>query len=208
MAKQQTMDVILLTKSSKFDKYCVAGIDAGTGAWVRFVTEDEGSHDAVGDKDMALKGGGTAAVLDKVQVPVVGPHPGAHQPENVLLDAGKPWTKLGTATLKQVCQLHPPETPRYIMNGKYATIKEEYLPGYSLSMVQVTDLDIYHNDKRKMKCSFTYNNWKYEDISMTDPAYYFDEDRKSIGKAILIVSLPDAAYKDNFYKFVAKVFPL
>lgn len=205
---KQTMDVILLTKSSKFEKYCVAGIDAGTGDWVRFVTEDEESHGAVGNEDMALKGGGTAEILDKVRVPVVGPLPGAHQPENVLLDSGKPWTKLETATLKQVRLLHPPETPRYIMNGKYAATTEDWLPDYSLSMVQVTRLVIYHNDKRKMKCSFTYNGWDYEDISMTDPEFYFDEDRRTIGKALLIVSLPDVPYKEKFYKFVAKVFPL
>ena len=39
--------MVVLTKSSKYGKNCVAGINLGTGEWVRLVTNDESSHGAV-----------------------------------------------------------------------------------------------------------------------------------------------------------------
>ena len=202
------IDMILLTKSAKYGKYCVAGIDARTGRWVRLVTEDAPSRGALGERDMLCRGAGPAAVLDLVYVPLIGPRPGAHQPENVLIDRSRPWIKLGTATLELVCRLHPPETRKYLLGSKLLFLTEEWLPGYSLTLACVTDLRVYLNDKRKLKCSFTYNTREYKAIAMTDPDFFNIANEVSVGRALLVVSLPDIPYEGKFFKFVAKIFPL
>lgn len=42
--------MVVLTKSSKYGKNCVAGINLVNGNWVRLVTNDESSHGAVSMK--------------------------------------------------------------------------------------------------------------------------------------------------------------
>ncbi|MEG1958181.1 MAG: hypothetical protein RR071_10690 [Lachnospiraceae bacterium] len=41
------MEVAVLTKSSKFGNYCVAGINLASGEFVRLVTEDDTIHGAL-----------------------------------------------------------------------------------------------------------------------------------------------------------------
>lgn len=202
------IDIILLTRSAKYGKYCTAGIGARTGRWVRLVTEDAASHGALGEQDMCYRGGGSAAVLDLACVPILGPRPGGHQPENVLIDRSHPWIKLGTATLDLVFRLHPPESRKYLLGGKLPFLTEEWLPGYSLSLVCVTDLRVYFNDKRKLKCSFTYNTREYKGVAMTDPDFFNIADEVTLSRALLTVSLPDIPYEGKYFKFVAKIFPL
>ena len=43
-------EVAILTKSSKYKGYCVAGIDVNTGEWVRFVSDNEQTHGALSAK--------------------------------------------------------------------------------------------------------------------------------------------------------------
>lgn len=48
---------LVLTKSSKYSGYCVAGIDCKSGNWIRLITEDLQSHGAVGAEDLIYKNG-------------------------------------------------------------------------------------------------------------------------------------------------------
>ena len=47
--------MVVLTKSSKFGEYCVAGINYDTGKWVRLVSTDETTHGAITLEDLHLK---------------------------------------------------------------------------------------------------------------------------------------------------------
>ena len=49
-------EVAILTRSSKFKRYCVAGIDINTGEWVRFVSDNEQAHGALSAYDYFLLG--------------------------------------------------------------------------------------------------------------------------------------------------------
>lgn len=204
----EAIDMILLTKSAKYGKYCTAGIGAHSGRWVRLVTEDAVSRGALGERDMLCRGGGPAAVLDLVCVPIIGRRPGGHQPENVLIDQSRPWIKLGTATLDLVCRLHPPESRKYLLGSKLPFLTEEWMPGFSLTLVEVTGLRVYLNDKRKLKCSFTYNQREYKGVAMTDPDFFHCANEVTFENALLVVSLPDLPYEGKYFKFVAKIFPL
>ena len=60
----------------------------------------------------------------------------------------------------------------------------------------------------KSKASFTYNNVRYNDISMTDPEFYsFD---LTAEKAWIVVSLPNEAFGEDrlYFKFVARIIPI
>lgn len=62
------MRFIMLTKSSKNGKYCVAGIDAASGEWIRLVTDDKATDDAVADDDLECTNGRIAEILDEIEV--------------------------------------------------------------------------------------------------------------------------------------------
>lgn len=78
--------MVVLTRSSKYGKNCVAGINLDNGSWVRLVTNDESSHGAVSDEDLVCEDGNSVQVLDVIYAPVLGACDDAIQPENVLLD--------------------------------------------------------------------------------------------------------------------------
>ena len=79
----------------------------------------------------------------------------------------------------------------------------------SLILVKVKKLTIYHPEGRGTKAEFTYNGYRYLNMSVTDPNYYSVEDKWSTDNAILVISLPDSPYNGKYYyKFVAKIFPI
>lgn len=80
---------LVLTKSSKFSGYCVAGIDCKSGNWVRLITEDLQSHGAVGAEDLIYKNGRECQNLDIIKVPILSATNDVLQPENVLIDTSK-----------------------------------------------------------------------------------------------------------------------
>ena len=65
-------EVAILTRSSKFRGYCVAGIDLNTGEWVRFVSNDTQTHGALSRSDITYEDGSICNPLDIVLVDVVG----------------------------------------------------------------------------------------------------------------------------------------
>lgn len=60
--------MVVLTKSSKYGKNCVAGINLANGSWTRLVTNDESSHGAVSDEDLVCKDGNIVQVLDVKEI--------------------------------------------------------------------------------------------------------------------------------------------
>lgn len=45
-------DVVILTRSSKYRNFCVAGVDINTGEWVRFVSDNSVIHGALNKDDI------------------------------------------------------------------------------------------------------------------------------------------------------------
>ena len=58
---------LVLTKSSKYSGYCVAGIDCKSGNWIRLITEDLQSHGAVWAEDLIYKNGRECQILDIIE---------------------------------------------------------------------------------------------------------------------------------------------
>lgn len=208
-------EVAILTRSSKFKKYCVAGVDINTGEWVRFVSDNEQAHGALSAYDISYADGRICKPLDVVLVDVVGAAPLALQPENYLIDSHEYWRKTRECTLSDVLAVHPAEVRPYIYGNTYPYVDDEEIDsiGYSLTLVHVSSLEISQtinfNGQPKTKASFIYNGKWYSNMSVTDPDFYSVPNGTRFANAHLVISLPDTPFpEDCYYKFVAQIFPL
>ena len=203
------MELVILTKSSKFGNYCVAGIDVRTRRWVRLVTDDESVDGALTDDDCRYADNSVMRELDMVNVFDAVPCGGkTHQSENHLFDTRRGLQKTGTFSvpeLKLLLPVHPYPFALGSQNEKIA--RRELNIDHSLELIAVSDLYLRHNEKRKLKASFVYQGLQYENFSVTDPALYGRN--QYIPRAILAISLGNhPASNGYYYKFLAKCYPL
>lgn len=61
--------------------YCVAGIDAKSGEWIRIISEDEVIQHAIKEDDMKYQDGTLPMILDVVRLVCKKRHPNYYQPE-------------------------------------------------------------------------------------------------------------------------------
>ena len=211
----RTIEMILLTKSSKYGAYCTAGFECESGAWVRLVSDDESTHGALDDVMLYdAKARRCAEVLDKIRVEIAADVPGAVQKENVLVDGAGRIRIIGRASLDEVMRLHGTEV-RDGLFGSYRYIAEGNLEalGRSLEWVQVENLRLYtligSSGKPKYKADFEYRGRKYEQFAMTDPQYY-NKRELSIARAALVLSVSEDEWSraNGHYIYVARIFAL
>lgn len=202
---------LVLTKSSKFSGYCVAGIDCKSGNWIRLVTEDLQSHGAVEAENLTYKNGRECQNLDIIKVPIINAVNDVLQPENVLIDTSKCMRFVEKATIEDALKIHPAETRENILGNKYPYITEERVRqlGYSLTLVKVNNLLIKQvanpDGHPKTKVDFTYQFERYENISVTDYRFYSTANGTLYNEAYLVVSI-GTPYKNRYYKFVSAIY--
>lgn len=207
----EKITMVILTRSSKYGKNCVAGINLDNGSWVRLVTNDESSHGAVSDEDLVCEDGNSVQVLDVINAPVLGTCDDAIQPENVLLDLQTYIEIVGRMSIEEVLNIHPLEFRSYILGNKYPYITEARVEtvGHSLTIVEVWDLEIVQEEnpsgKPKTKVKFYYNGNQYENVSVTDENFYSAENGTKFNRAILVVSI-GTPYNNKYYKFVSAIY--
>lgn len=203
--------ISVLTKSSKFSGYCIAGIDCETGDWVRLITEDLQSHGAVSAGDLICENGRECQILDVIEVPIIRNVNDALQPENILIDTSRHIYFVKETTIEDVLKIHPAEIRNYILGNKYPYITEERVGqlGYSLTIVKVSDLLIKQalnpDGAPKTKANFTYRFERYENVSVTDYRFYSVEDGTLYNEAHLVVSI-GTPYNNRYYKFVSAIY--
>lgn len=206
--------IVILTKSSKRGRWCVAGIDARSGEWVRLTTSDWRSHGALSDAHMICEDGTACGILDCVEVEILRAAPVPHQPENFLIDETRRFRKLGSWTFRQVLQVHPAEKVDFVYHNAEKALNEAQMREIDRSLLLISTrwLRINHYSdapgKVKTKAIFVLNeaDW-YRNISVTDPEYYGVPNGTKVSPAYLVVSIPDAPFRDGlYYKFIAKIF--
>lgn len=200
--------LIVMTKSSKFRGYCVAGIDV-FGNWVRLVSADTAVDGAIPLEYMQTDDGKEIQVLDMIEVHVVKKVPKEYQRENVLIDLSiRPKLIKSGISLDDVLIMHPLENHSEIFASKFSYATSIYLDlkqvKYSLIIINVKKLELY-SINHKRKADFIYKGYKYNEISVTDPCYYNKEDRVIINNAIIVVSIGNQ-FHNKYYKFIAHIF--
>ncbi len=211
----QSIEMILMTKSSKYGAYCVAGFDVSDGKWVRLVSEDEETHGAIDDDMLYDRAAGRCAdVLDRVRVDIEGEAPSSVQTENVLVRGTGRIRILGRVSINDAVRLHPFEerdalfsSHHYIVEADIRTIH------HSLEFVQAENLHLYtvigKSGKPKYKADFDCGGRRYTNFAMTDPLYY-DKRNVWLDSAALALSISDDEWSraNGHYIYVARIFKL
>ena len=153
---RENIRIIILTKSSKHHGYCVAGVDAKTGEWIRLVSSDVNTHGALSACHLKYKDGTYCKPLDIVSVPIIKRCPTAFQPENILIDEKTQWAKLGRVSLRELINTHTPEFNKYLLGNAYSYITSAKIGsvGHSLELVCVKNMIIYHPKEQRTKACF------------------------------------------------------
>ena len=213
-------EVIILAKSKKYGGYCVAGIDAQTGEWIRLVSADKGSHGAVPKYSMVDKKGEVISILDQIKVEVVQHIPEGHQVENYLYDSSKGFIKQGTVSLNSIVNRVKKQSYPYIFYNAQRSISEQdahQIPNekwHSLQWIQVKELRIYtkqnnYRNNISYRGEIQYNGHCYKDLSITDEDFIKrckKEQIDTLYNPFLVTSLSVAFEKDNkHYKLIATV---
>lgn len=210
------IQVVILTKSAKFGKFCVAGIDVHTGKWVRLTSSDANCHGAIDGRYLRYTDNTICNVLDVVAVAISSHSPQNVQPENYLIDERFRFKKIGKMSINDAIAIHPCEKHEYIFGNEYCCINEQNINdvGHSLTLVEVRDLILTkhnnNNNQPKTKAAFIYNKMQYNDFAVTDQNFFCINGIVKYKHAYLVVSLPDSPYagahNNYYYKFIAKIF--
>lgn len=203
-----TIEIVILTKSSKNGDFCVAGIDLETRDWVRLVSENEKNDGAITERQMRDINKHPIEPLDVVRVVVKEHAPLGCQSENYIISSTHTWKKVGKLQFSQILSICSVVRTKYIFGSRYKSLSEAEISNLtrSLMLVEVTNLHVYRNELGKCKCDFEYSGCTYSEMSMTDPDYY-EYDSCEFEKAHIVVSLPHTDFNGRYYKFVAKIFP-
>lgn len=207
-------EVIILTKSIKRGGYCVAGIDANTGEWIRIVSDDEYTEHAVLDSHMRYSNGNSVNIFDIVRIDFIEHVPIPVQPENWLFNDSVAWTKTGQSSLKEVLSIHPYENPDYIFYNTDKAVSDDYnFPRNHSSLILVkvpySQVFIKTFERKKFNYNFTYNGRRYQYISITDEDIRNRMNDKIDGlypcrpNLPVVFSLADT-YEGKYYKIAAQ----
>ena len=205
------LQLIILTKSSKFSGYCVAGIEVNTGAWYRLVTTDENSYGAVGRENLQYEDGRECQLLDEVIVPIDEKCRDDIQPENVLLNTSYYLTFVRKVTLAEVLEIHTPEVHNSILGNQYPYITS-YKIGmldHSLELIKAGNIRAYqttnNSGEPKTKADFYYYDVLYQGMSVTDYRYYGAANTVLYNEAYLVISI-GTPYNGRHYKFISAIY--
>ncbi|MGD9567065.1 MAG: hypothetical protein AB7V48_01885 [Sedimentibacter sp.] len=204
-------NIVILTESSKDGGLCVAGVDFNTGKWIRLVKND---GEQITRNIMKYADGSSVEILDCVRVNTIGSAATPIQSENVYLNTATNIKRIKKISLRELLTIHNLENHRNILGSYNHVIRSNAEGvGHSLELVKVNNAVLHRvpgsNGYDKSKLEFDYNNTHYNNMSVTDPDYYYVEDGTSFGDAILVISLANNNYKDfGYFKIIAKIFRL
>lgn len=208
------IDAVILAKSTMWGKFCVAGIDAHTGLWVRFVGFEDG--DPLDDSQMMfINEPGSCQPLDLARIRIAKRFPRHNHVEDCMIQRDS-WLKLGHLTIEQVLQIHGEESYRFIFGNDREYVTDEEMNKlrmrYSLILIKAENLILSpernRKDELRARAFFTHNGRNYSHIRVTDPDYEHFTSKLDIGSACLAMSMPAKPLNGRYYKLIAKIFPL
>ena len=237
--------MVVLAKSYKPGGRCIAGKQVilngnntvSVGSWIRPVTNINGEigKGAIPKNIYSFDNYNEIKVLDIVKVPVIKRISVPGQPENMLIDDSVSWVKESYFAAEGVQQITDAVSDLWLEDDAPSNIvtrsfDENGLVKQSLILIKPSDLvltlsngfDSYNQaHKKKITASFTYNNHKYIDLRITDPAIlyalknkYPSQDGQHVTMTLfkgdsytLCLSLtPRFGRQELHYKLIASVF--
>lgn len=212
----ETIDMIILTKSKKYNNLCVAGIDVNSGEWIRLVSEDTEIKYAIKPQDLIYKNKREANILDKVSVVIKNGEAPWYHPENKILDLKYYLDYIDSVNSVDLVEFIDSEKEYIFFNEKNKISKEkleEIDNIYSLILIDVGKIYIHRSsyDANRIFANFRYNNIWYKYIRITDIEFLdrYDELIPEEGQYILnnvklVLSLGEE-YEGSYYKLIASI---
>jgi hypothetical protein len=177
-------NIVCLANSIKLHPgRCIAGrevsADGKIGGWIRPVGDRPEAH--VLPKEF-LCDGVSPKLMDIIAVPLLKPVPHAHQTENHLIDASRPWKRITSMSFSRLPELREEPAQLWINNRANDTIdgvsncltpEEAATQNYSLTLIRPTDCIAIvkvnpYKGKKQCFARFGYRAVTYV-LSLTDP---------------------------------------
>jgi hypothetical protein len=208
--------IACLANSWKLGASCVAGVDLETNEWIRPL--GSGSHGAVTEREQRLDDGTRPALLDVIEIPLLGPAAEVGHPENWQLEGGV-WRRvgrLGDAEARPLLEALVVDAPVFGSNARGFSV-EEIARGdvaNSLAIVRPQEL-VWRKEIRfgraRIRAIFEHGGAS-QDLGVTDPEWvheFTDDDlgefeHDSAEDVYLVISLAEPL-NDVHYKLVAGV---
>ncbi len=167
--------IVILAKSAKYSDYCVAGIELATNKWIRPISRNEETQDAVPVAALTYADNTEAQILDIVQIDFEDTRvENEIQPENYFF-AADTWQKFGRWTLadfEKFCGFDSTDfifydTSRRIEPSNLNLVKRRK----SLMILPIENISVKTNlldGQIKFRADFNYNGVRYENFSVGD----------------------------------------
>ena len=214
-------NLIILAESAKYNNYCVAGVDADSGKWIRPISEKPELEEAVPIDDLKYPDGSRVELLDVVEIKFsdrAADNP--IQPENFFYNAKYYWQKVGSVTLQEVIDLRGFDNRDKIFYTDNRSILgadvENFPARESLLLLPVANLFIAveeAEDHKKFFGDFEYRGKKFHRFSVGDIAVRKKFADNGVGKyffkenAAVVFSLTNPFhYNAECYKMLAQIF--
>lgn len=220
-----SMTFVVLAKSVKHKKFCVAGklfTNGVIGGWVRPVNPDTDT-DALTYKNIEYSSKKHPEIFHVTSFKYLRNEPHQIQRENYSIDPSIYWSKEGIFSVDNIDSLVD-NPPTLWINGSssYNGENDRFLsnlvvqPLQSLYFIHVMNFRIrikregadFGNDTKKFRGYFTYNNVTYA-LVITDPEIYSAYGQKNVGTydvGACYITLSTAPHNDGYcYKFIAAV---
>lgn len=206
--------MVVLTKSSKYHNYCVAGINLENGELVRLVTNDSSIQGAVKESELTCCDGNIIDVLDVIEVSIDDyGEKNKIQPENVLLNSNESPKIIGKMSIDDVLKNYDLDNNNTIFgNNCYYVLPNHVLKlGHSLTLVQVEKLEVYLirniDGAYKTKANFWFKDIYYCGLPVTDKNYFNINDHICYENAVLVVSI-GGVFNGKHYKFISAIYKI
>lgn len=210
--------LVILAKSAKYRNYCVAGIELSTNKWIRPISHDEKTQDAVTAAELTYADNTEAQILDVVEIDfedmrVENPV----QPENFFFKGT--WKKLARWNLSDVEKFCGLDATDFIFYDDSRRLELSTLENFdrkkSLLILPLENISVsieIRNNEKKFRANFIYGGINYENFGVGDISLRNKFSEKPCGsffvteKAVATLSLTNT-YKDNrCYKMIANLF--
>lgn len=218
-----TFTMVLLAKSVKNGKYCLAGIDPTREypqhPLIRLIANDPITHNTIDESFFD----GEVNPLDIVSISYSIPYPGRIQTENYLLHMPQCIKSIGSvdqsfiaSELKHIYDTRFFQNYIFLDNREYMSSYEVYQNriSHSLEIHYVTDIEVFQRDyvdihTPKHKVNFNLNGIHFSNMPMTDPRFY--DTRSRINRACILVSIAERPIETSvgkkYYKYVSGIHP-
>lgn len=207
-------EIICLANSWRPDGRCVAGIEVGTGQWVRPVSKPGAGI----PKEKVWIGRTELALLDKVEIPLLlSKLQDRYQRENRFLNLGR-WRRTGRATVQDVLKYC--EDDKVILHNHLDRVDAAVLDykhpdeWKSLQLVHARNVKFEPDDRKEKewRCRFMDGMYHTLSLKLRDPVaeHKLNNGEKIASECLLTVSMtgpwqPDPGVPEQCYKLVVGV---